>query len=78
MDGSAFSPAVKLSPNASILRIEMLIPLSVTLNEHVACRVCTSLAAQLTVVVPRGKLAPDAGVHVVLTGGAPAVTAGAE
>ena len=68
IEGTAFSPAVKLSPNASIFRIGMLIPLSVTLNEHVACRACASLAVQLTAVVPSGKLAPDKGEHVVLTG----------
>ena len=77
-EGSAFSPAVKLSPNASIFRIGMLIPFSVILNEHVAWRACASLAVQLTAVVPSGNMAPDTGEHVVLTGRTPAVTVGVE
>src|SRR4051794_23528785 len=53
-------------------------PLTVTLNEHVACRACASFAAQLTVVVPSEKVDPDTGVQVVVTGAAPLLTVGAE
>ena len=76
--GSAFSPSGKLSPKAATFRIGMAKPFSSTLNEQVAWRACASAAAQLTVVEPSGKLAPDSGEQVVLTGAAPSVTVGAE
>jgi hypothetical protein len=47
------------------------------LNEHIAVRAELSAAVQFTVVAPSGRFDPDAGVHVVCTGGAPPVTTGA-
>jgi len=77
MDGSAFSPLVKLSPNASYFLAPSATPFSVTRNEHDAWRDIASLAVQFTVVSPRGKLTPDAGAQVVVTGAVPCVTVGA-
>jgi hypothetical protein len=65
-----------LSPNASNLAAPSAKPVSVTVKEHVAWRVCASFAAHATVVVPSGKAAPDSGVHVTVTGVAPPVTCG--
>jgi hypothetical protein len=52
-------------------------PVSVTTNEHAACRDEASVALQFTVVAPSGNEAPDAWVQVVVTGAVPAVTVGA-
>jgi len=52
-------------------------PFNVTLNEQAARRAIASVAAQLTVVVPSGKLAPEAGEQVVVIGAWPSVTVGA-
>jgi hypothetical protein len=60
------------------LKIGIFIPFNVTLNEHVACRDCASLATQLTEVVPSGKLAPELGEQIVTTGVAPSLTIGIE
>jgi hypothetical protein len=68
---------VRLSPNASNLAASSAKPVSVTENEHEAWRDCASLAAQLTLVLPRGKLAPEAGLQIVAVGDAPPVTVGA-
>jgi hypothetical protein len=76
--GLPISPAVRLSPKAAYFVTLSVRGVNVTLNAHVACRACASLAAQLTCVVPSGNDAPDAGVHVTDTGVAPPVTVGAE
>jgi len=65
-----------LSPIALNVFAAIAIPLSVTLNEHDAWRATASVVPQFTVVVPSGKLAPDGGEHVVVTGDWPAVTVG--
>jgi len=55
----------------------MVNPLTVTLNEHDAWRDRASVAVQVTGEVPSGKLDPDAGVQLTVTGASPAVTVGA-
>jgi hypothetical protein len=40
---------------------------TVTVNEHEAVRPASSVAVQLTVVVPCGNPLPDAGVQVTVT-----------
>ena len=44
---------------------------TVTVKEHESVRCLASVAVHVTVVVPTGKLEPLAGVHSVVTGGAP-------
>lgn len=41
---------------------------TVTENEHVPVFPTASLAVHVTVVVPTGKVDPDAGTHVTVTG----------
>ncbi len=43
--------------------------MTVTVNEQVAVRLEASVAVQVTVVVPNGKFAPEAGTHAVVTPG---------
>ena len=45
------------------------VSLTVTVNEHEAVLLDVSVAVQLTVVVPFGKVLPDAGVQDVVTPG---------
>ena len=75
--GRPVSPSVRLSPKASNLAASSAKPVSVTVKVQEACRDCASLAAQFTVVLPREKVAPDAGVQIVAVGAAPPVTVGA-
>ncbi len=44
---------------------------TVTVNAHESVRCLASVAVHVTVVVPTGKVEPLAGVHSVVTGGAP-------
>ena len=48
-----------------------------TLNEQVPVRFSESVAVQVTVVVPIGKVRPEAGEHVTFTEPLPSVTGGA-
>jgi hypothetical protein len=73
---SPFSPIVMLSPIAENFFAAIDIPVSLTVNEQAAWRAMASFAAQLTVVAPSGKLAPETGEHVVVTGARPSVTVG--
>jgi hypothetical protein len=50
---------------------------TLTANEQADVRCSASRAVQLTPLVPRGRLAPLAGVQEVVTGVAPPVTVGA-
>ena len=43
---------------------------------QVAVRLHASLAVQVTVVVPTGKVEPEGGLHTKVTGGQPPVVAG--
>ncbi len=71
-----FSPSVRLSPNATYFVTLSRSGVSVTVNEHCACREAASTAVHETAVVPTLNELPDAGVQVVVTGVAPPVTVG--
>jgi hypothetical protein len=66
-----------LSPNAMnrVALITGTSGTSVTENWQLAVRT-PSVALQLTMVVPTGKLVPDAGLHVMVTGGVPPLAMG--
>jgi hypothetical protein len=51
--------------------------MTVTVNEQLAVRADASVAVQLTVVVPSGKVEPEAGVQLVVTPGQLSVAVGA-
>ena len=44
------------------------VSLTVTVNEHVLVLFEASVAVHVTVVVPTGNVAPDAGTHTTVTG----------
>ena len=49
---------------------------TVIANVHESVRCWLSVAVQVTVVGPIGKIDPLAGVHAIVTGGAPLATVG--
>ena len=49
---------------------------TVMLNTHVAVCPQASLAVQVTVVVPTGKVLPEGGLQTTVTGGQPPLVAG--
>jgi hypothetical protein len=51
--------------------------MTVTVNEQLAVLAAASVAVQLTVVVPSGKLEPEAGTQAVVTPGQLSVAVGA-
>ncbi|HEY6356976.1 MAG TPA: hypothetical protein VIX35_01955, partial [Vicinamibacterales bacterium] len=75
--GSPFSPAVMLSPKATIVIAAIVCALTTTLAVQTAVRPMASLAWHVTVVEPSGKVEPEAGRHDTVTGGVPPVSAGA-
>ncbi len=76
--GNDTSPAVMLSPNArNFVTVSCGVLATVTVNEHVPVRFSESVAVHATVVAPSGNVAPEAGVHVTVTGSLPALTVGA-
>src|SRR5215213_5167539 len=75
--GKVTSPAVRLSPNARNFVFDSVGSLETfTANEHVAVRLSESVAVQLTVVVPIGKVVPGEGSQVTLTVPCPSVAEG--
>ena len=65
-------PLVILSPNARNFVFEIRgVGVTATLKLHVAVRCRASVAVQVTMVLPSGKLAPDCAEHVTATGAWP-------
>src|SRR5579864_878469 len=73
---SPFSPAVMLSPKATIVIAAMVCAFTTTLAWQTAVRAMASVAWHVTGVVPKGKMEPEAGRHETVTGGVPPVRVG--
>src|SRR5262245_12702761 len=78
MSPLASLPSVMLSPNATYRVAPMRGTAStVTVKVQRSVRCIASVATQADVELPSGKLEPDGGVHVTVTGATPPVTVGA-
>jgi len=76
--GMVTSPAVVLSPKArNFVRVSVGILLTRTVNVHAAAVFRASSAWHATVVAPIGKLAPENGEQVTVTGAWPPRVVGA-